>query len=77
MSTTSEKDTMGIAVEEVRKPEPELGGQNHSSPSLEDLIEEVPPVEDSPSLIETIGYLLSIQDGYGPPDSTWDVEDFD
>ncbi|GAQ35181.1 similar to An02g00920 [Aspergillus niger] len=77
MSTTSEKNTMGIAVEEVRKTEPELGGQNHSSPSLEDLIEEVPPVEDSPSLIETIGYLLSIQDGYGPPDSTWDVEDFD
>ncbi|GFN16463.1 hypothetical protein AtubIFM55763_010295 [Aspergillus tubingensis] len=77
MSTTSEKNTMGIAVEEVRKTEPELGCQNHSSPSLEDLIEEVPPVEDSPSLIETIGYLLSIQDGYGPPDSTWDVEDFD
>ncbi|PYH70206.1 uncharacterized protein BO88DRAFT_486993 [Aspergillus vadensis CBS 113365] len=77
MSTPSEKNTMGIAVEEVRKPEPELGSQNHSSPSLEDLIEEVPPVEDSPSLIETIGYLLSIQDGYGPPDSTWDVEDFD
>ncbi|GKZ38898.1 hypothetical protein AbraIFM66950_011448 [Aspergillus brasiliensis] len=80
--STSEKNTMGITVEEVRKVEPELelggsGGQNHSSPSIEEFIEEVPPVENSPTLIETIGYLLSIQDGYGPPDSTWDVEDFD
>ncbi|RAK96771.1 uncharacterized protein BO80DRAFT_428772 [Aspergillus ibericus CBS 121593] len=57
----------------------EQTGPDHDDPSpkAEELVEEVPEMEDSPSLIETIGYLLSIQDGYGPPDSTWDVDDFD
>ncbi|PYI07709.1 hypothetical protein BO78DRAFT_366537 [Aspergillus sclerotiicarbonarius CBS 121057] len=72
--STSEKEKTGFTVEV------EQAGPDHdddTSPKAQDLVEEVPDMEDSPSLIETIGYLLSIQDGYGPPDSTWDVDDFD
>ncbi|PWY89634.1 hypothetical protein BO94DRAFT_584878 [Aspergillus sclerotioniger CBS 115572] len=71
---TSEKEKLGFTVEVEQAEGPP---DQRTSPKAQDLVEEVPDMQDSPSLIETIGYLLSIQDGYGPPDSTWDVDDWD
>ncbi|PYH91822.1 hypothetical protein BO71DRAFT_38555 [Aspergillus ellipticus CBS 707.79] len=76
----SEKDKqMGITVE-VEQADPDQEDQVPAScppPRAHDLVGTVPDADGSPTLIETIGYLLSIQDGYGPSDSTWDMEDFD
>ena len=59
---TPEKEKLGITVG-VEQADPSRDDPDRTSPKAQDLVEEVPDADGSPSLIETIGYLLSIQDG--------------